>query len=225
MNRGDSMKYDSIKAGGILKVLREQQGMSQRVLAVKLAEIIPDRVLDGDNGKNTVSQLENGKRGITIDYAFAYADIFDVTLDYIYGRDPDPQPKNKEIRETTELSDGAIKGISEINSEVLNFLLESQDFKEFAKVLYENLRIQLSLQKCDTKTIIDRDILVAVNIKPDDIKRGYEAKLKEVAGKMLEAYLTQENPVALKAFEEQSKFINWANKHNKKFREGRENNE
>lgn len=42
--------------------------------------------LTDENGRQTISQLENGKRNITIDIAFAYADIFDATLDYILCR-------------------------------------------------------------------------------------------------------------------------------------------
>jgi len=114
------MKYDSTKAGNVLKSMRERRKLSQREMAVLLANIVQDRALDGDNGKNTVSQLENGGRGITLKYAFAYADVFNVSLDYIYGRDNDPNPENKAIRETIGLSDDAIRELSELKNDSID---------------------------------------------------------------------------------------------------------
>jgi len=103
------MAYNLDKAACRLKDLRNENNYSQREMAKKLSEFVKDRVLDGDNGKNTVSQLENGARGITLDYAFAYADIFDVSLDYILGRTDDRKPINAPIKELTGLSDRAIE--------------------------------------------------------------------------------------------------------------------
>jgi len=78
--------------------------------------------LDGENGKVTVSQLERGARKITLEMALAYAEIFDVSLDYICGRSDDPQPENKGIRESTGLEDDAIA--------MLKWLAEPLDMSE-----------------------------------------------------------------------------------------------
>ena len=66
--------------------------------------------LGGKSGKHTVSQLEtlNGTRNITPNIASAYADIFGVTLDYIYCYSNDWKQEYKETKELTGLSDGAI---------------------------------------------------------------------------------------------------------------------
>ena len=91
------MVYDAIKAGGRIREIRKRNGLSQREMAQKLAAIITNRVLDKSNGKSTVSQMERGARGITLAYAFAYADIFNVSLDYVLGRSDGMQ---EEIRLT-----------------------------------------------------------------------------------------------------------------------------
>lgn len=66
--------------------------------------------MDGDTGKQTVSQLERNCRGITIDIAFAYADIFGVSLDYVFGR----TDSNKSVQEQIALDDGAIETLRTI---------------------------------------------------------------------------------------------------------------
>ena len=100
--------YELQKAGKRIKELRETKGLSQTQMACELSKLITDRVLDKDNGKNTVSQLERGARGITMAYAFAYADIFNVSLDYVLGRSDDWRPEYKDVKRVTGLPDKAI---------------------------------------------------------------------------------------------------------------------
>jgi len=108
------MLLDMSVTGPLLKKLREDKkkkavkGWSQPDFAKKLNEYV-DKTWDNENGKVTVSQLERGKRNITLEVALAYAEIFDVSLDYLCGRDSEPQPKHRNIKEDTLLSDNSIK--------------------------------------------------------------------------------------------------------------------
>jgi len=107
------MSYVATKAAARLRELRKRDSLSQGGMAEKLREQLPDMTFEGDTGKQTVSQLERGARGITIDFAFAYAEIFDVSLDFVLGRTDDWQPENKDIKSTTALPDDAIHTLNE----------------------------------------------------------------------------------------------------------------
>lgn len=110
--------FDKEKVQKRLKELRDIKKWSQNDMAQKLNELIgyssEQNVmnLDGETGKQTVSQLERGTRGLTIEIAFAYAEIFNISLDYIYGRSDDWQAANKSIKEVTGLSDKAIEKLT-----------------------------------------------------------------------------------------------------------------
>lgn len=58
-----------------LKTLRESKGLSQLQLALKLG-------LD----QNTVSRYENGQREADYQTPIMFADFFDVSTDYLIGR-------------------------------------------------------------------------------------------------------------------------------------------
>ena len=58
-----------------LKTLRENKGLSQLQLALKL----------GLN-QNTVSRYENGQRQADYQTLIMFADFFDVSIDYLIGR-------------------------------------------------------------------------------------------------------------------------------------------
>ena len=103
------MRYDQQTACKRLLELRKSRNYSQNEMAQKLSELVIDRALDGDNGKNTVSQLERGARGITLSYAFAYSEIFNVSLDYVLGRSVDWTPEYEEIRELTGWNNSTIR--------------------------------------------------------------------------------------------------------------------
>jgi len=101
-----------------LKSLRVREKWSQSELAQKLNELIGYNSdggvmnLEGETGKQTVSQLERATRSLTLDLAFAYAHIFDVSLDYVFGRSDDWQHKNRSVKEATGLSDAAIEALA-----------------------------------------------------------------------------------------------------------------
>ncbi len=59
-----------------LRELRNQRGLSQLRLAMDL-----------NMNQNTVSRYENGEREADYETLIKIADYFDVTLDYLLGRD------------------------------------------------------------------------------------------------------------------------------------------
>ncbi len=126
--------YNLEKVKERLFELRTEKNLSQKDLGKKLNEILnikmnKDVNLDGENGKQTVSQLErkNSKRNLTYNLAFAYAHIFDVSLDYILGWSDDFNPEYKNIKEYTGLSNEAIHTLKELNTK--SYFLDEGDIK------------------------------------------------------------------------------------------------
>ena len=128
--------YDKTKAANRLKKLRDSRNWTQSKMAKELNSLLGHDdgglkliELSGDTGKQRVSQYEKGK-GITLDLAFAYAQIFDVSLDYIYGYTDDKKPVNKPIKDHTGLSDDAINTVHTINVVEKDgyYLQQSMDF-------------------------------------------------------------------------------------------------
>ena len=71
------MYYDLVESGKRIKALRKKHGLTQERLAEQLGIAV-----------NTVTRIEIGNRGISIDLAIELAVRFDTTLDYIFlGRE------------------------------------------------------------------------------------------------------------------------------------------
>ena len=71
------MYYDLVESGKRIRKLRKQNGLTQEQLADLLGVAL-----------NTISRIEVGSRGISIDLAIELAVHFDTTLDYIFmGRE------------------------------------------------------------------------------------------------------------------------------------------
>lgn len=71
------MYYDLVERGKRIRKLRKQNGLTQEQLADLLGVAL-----------NTISRIEVGSRGISIDLAIELAVHFDTTLDYIFmGRE------------------------------------------------------------------------------------------------------------------------------------------
>lgn len=68
----------------MLRQLREQNGFSQKEFAAEMG--IP---------QTTYNQYETGRRAPDFDMLSRFADYFHVTVDYLLGRDDDPEPKQK----------------------------------------------------------------------------------------------------------------------------------
>ena len=109
-----------------LTLLRAMNNLSRREMAEKLNKLIGYRgefcgegeglALDEPNGTQVISHIERGHRTITPMIALAYAEIFDVSLDFIFGRVDYTKPKYKSTYEITGLSDNAIRNLESINS-------------------------------------------------------------------------------------------------------------
>ena len=101
-----------------LRFLRDSKKLSPAEMAEKLNELIgyggkyDDKnkglVLDQKSGRQTISHLENGHRRITPEIALAYAEIFETSLDYVYGLIDDPKQQFLSLRDYG-LTDRAIK--------------------------------------------------------------------------------------------------------------------
>lgn len=162
MNR---IKDDKMKER--LKELRKTFGYTQPILFGKLKDYINAKV-DDDNdkilldnnegGRSTISQLENGSRNLEDYYALAYADVLDVSLDYIYGRITNMKHEYKEINKQLGLSDKAIKKLEEINKNnkdailILDNILKSDLSPLFIELLLSIKEYSL----IDKKAIMDR---------------------------------------------------------------------
>lgn len=71
------MYYDLVESGKRIRKLRKQNGLTQEQLADLLGVAL-----------NTISRIEVGSRGLSIDLAIELAVHFDTTLDYIFmGRE------------------------------------------------------------------------------------------------------------------------------------------
>lgn len=133
------MSINNKEIGLRLKELRENKNISQTNLSRKFSK---DYTM-GKSGKNTISQLERGARGLTIDFACEYAKYFNVSLDYLYGQTKNWKPEYKEIKEYIGLSDNTINKLEEINHNdktplyVLDYLfnMENEKFIKFLSLL------------------------------------------------------------------------------------------
>lgn len=82
------MHYNLVESGRRIRNLRKQFGLTQEELAEHLGIAL-----------NTVSRIEIGKRGVSIELALELADYFNSTLDYIIaGRGPAVYQENDENR-------------------------------------------------------------------------------------------------------------------------------
>ena len=86
--------------GGRLKLLREGVRLSQKDLAGKLGL-----------AQSAVNRYENSQSEASYKTLLAYADYFDVSLDYIYGRTDQPQGKLYDFKPKIAASDDMRKFI------------------------------------------------------------------------------------------------------------------
>ena len=182
------IKYDNEKAGRRLRYLREEVGGWS---LAEMAKVLDDKigmnnknashhvvVLDNNSGRQVVSRFEKGER-LTIDIAFAYADIFGVSVDYVLGRIDSWQPENIEISKQLGLTDKSIAVLRRA------FECKDLDTQSVAIEMFE-LRKQ---RKEDTKEYIELDksllyyqITKAINILlEDEFEKDGSFLLREMA--------------------------------------------
>ena len=82
------------EVGKRLKALRESVGFSQ----VKMAEAI-------GSTQSSINRYENGQSTPPVELFRRYADYFDVSMDYIFGRTDNPQGKLYEYKPKIQQSD------------------------------------------------------------------------------------------------------------------------
>lgn len=185
---------DKIKVSKRLAKLRTDNHYTQPELAKKVKELIGlDKCekglsLDGDTGKQTISQLECGRRGLTIELATAYSEIFGVSLDYLFCLSDDEQPSNKDIKEILHFSD---KAISELKSFYEN---NTQDFNPLYKIL--NLIIENGM----IFKIVDMAALHIISIKIQEIN-DIEQKVKTKEPELILQDIEYENWIDNKNYE------------------------
>ena len=82
------------EVGKRLKALRESIGLSQ----VKMAEAI-------GSTQSSINRYENGQSTPPVELFRRYADYFDVSMDYIFGRTDNPQGKLYEYKPKIQQND------------------------------------------------------------------------------------------------------------------------
>ena len=71
------------------------------------------------NGSKSISKIENG-HAFSLRYALAYAEYFNVSLEYLYGLSDIKQPGYDDVIKKLGLSDDAIHKLEEFNATVNN---------------------------------------------------------------------------------------------------------
>ncbi|AMA74036.1 MULTISPECIES: helix-turn-helix domain-containing protein [Aneurinibacillus] len=112
--------------GNIIKKLREQRDWTQRELA-RRANI----------NYSVLSRIESGKRPVEDSEIKLFADIFDVSADYLLGRTNDPSPKESDKKMNLFFYDG-LEGYEDLSPE------EQEAFREH---MYEEARQAIELVK------------------------------------------------------------------------------
>ena len=113
-NNDSKIELKKKEIGQRLRILRESKNLSQTQLAREIQKFDCELVLDGENGKQTISQLENGARKINWELADAYCRIFDTTLDYLYCRTNDRKPNYASLKSTLGLDDMTLHSLESI---------------------------------------------------------------------------------------------------------------
>ncbi len=94
MNRGDEMETVAQR----LRELRSQTDLSQ----IKLADVLGIK-------QGAVNRYENNQSEPSCETLLKYADFFDVSLDYIFGRTDNPRGKEFEAKPKMELLNPEMK--------------------------------------------------------------------------------------------------------------------
>jgi transcriptional regulator with XRE-family HTH domain len=172
--------YNKDKVSARLREMRERAEWSQNEMAQKLNDLIGYNSiysvmnLDGETGKQTVSQLERTARGLTVDMAFAYAHIFNVSLDYVFGRTDNWQPENKSVKELIGIPDEAIKTLTKIKA--LAQLHEK--YQRFTHEIDKLTRIYKEIRNDKSKEPQVLEIGIEIN-KLEDERNVLEAEMQD----------------------------------------------
>lgn len=125
--------------------LRKKKKLTQSELYDELQKIIAKNegttVFATENGKQAICKIESGD-SLSLRNALAYADFFNVSLDYIYRGTESYKPEYDIVKNTLGLSDDAIHKLEELNNKsnnniiyVLNELLDPSRADYFIELL------------------------------------------------------------------------------------------
>lgn len=119
---------DNELIGARIKKLRNEKNYTQPQLFRMVKEYLKSiddysyYDYDDETGKQTLSQIENGTRGIKPNIARAYANVLDTSLDYIMGRIDDWKIEYKDVKEVLGLSDETISKLENMNKHNKNLV-------------------------------------------------------------------------------------------------------
>lgn len=125
--------------------LRKNKKLTQSELYDELQKKIAKKegttVFATENGKQAICKIESGD-SLSLRNALAYAEFFNVSLDYIYRGTESYKPEYNIIKNTLGLSDDAIHKLEELNNKsnnniiyVLNELLDPSRVDYFIELL------------------------------------------------------------------------------------------
>lgn len=125
-------EFDDREIGNRLAELRTniRPKLTQDKLYVELRNIIAKREgtipeKENVNGDKVISKIENGY-GLSLKYALAYAEYFNVSLEYIYFGAKSYKPSYDDIKELTGLSDDALNILEKLkNDKTFIFVLNN----------------------------------------------------------------------------------------------------
>ncbi len=161
--------------------LREKRGIDRKDLVKALDERIgfesnkPFINLSGNNGKDTIAQLENPTslnnqigRKPSLELLVEIARYYNVSTDYILGLSDNEREEFKDVKEITGLSDTAIQRISylrdsKIKSEILNHLFENGEINYLVNEIFSSIN-----------ALVIRDMIRKENETEDDAEDDIE---------------------------------------------------
>lgn len=194
-----------IERGKRLKQLRKNKKYSQikvyneihKIMYKKSGTTYNER--DGDSGKQDIYKFEKGKV-FSIDNALAYAELFNVSLDYLYYGNKYYKPEYEDISKLLGFSNDALNKLEEINKkdkkviDTLNKLLSpkiSPIFIELLEAINEHSYIKTKslVSQYPGNTFLNANNIKGyykkpIMLKPEDLEYLSLFKISEISKKL-----------------------------------------
>lgn len=165
---------DNVLIGSRIRKLRDSKNYTQPELFRMVRDYLKSI---GDNsydlysdevGKQTLSQIESGTRGVKPNVMRAYATVLNTSIDYLMGRIDDWKIEYKDVKEVIGLSDEAISKIDKTNKQS-EYLISSLNELICDKYFIDLLRA-ISEYKVIKKKVIFENTTHIIN-KIEDIQK------------------------------------------------------
>lgn len=143
------MEYTEVlkKIGTTIQTERENRKISQDALCELIKEIDPDARI----GRNTLSDLENGKtkaKKTSLAALYAIGTALDVDIDFLTGQRPDYKKlESKDVHDYLGISEAAVENLIEINKmcqaashvseDILSTILASKNFTALIRAMID----------------------------------------------------------------------------------------